>query len=709
MPTLTPRRLVLSLLALLALLALRAARAAAARKPSSGPQPVVFFVSPHGNDAWSGRRPDPGGKDGPFATLERARAAVRALHRRQTPPRPIRVVLRGGTYFLNRPLLFGPEDSGTPAAPVLYAAAPGETVILSGGRRLPGGRWGQVNGRKAWVVELPAVKARTWRFRQLFVNGERRPRPRLPRQGEYRIEALPGYDPQAGGYAFLAGTRQFVYQGNDIQPWRNLRDVEVIGISRWIDQRLPIQRVEPDRRLVTFDRTSLFTLDESSGRPSVYWVENVLEALDTPGQWYLDRPQGRLYYLPRPGEDMPAAAIIAPRLPQVVQVAGRAGAPVHDLHFERLHFAHTEWQPPAGWSSSLQAAVDLPGALFFDGARRCSVRDCTIEQTGGYAVEVGVGCEEIEIARNRMVDLGAGGVKIGHFFSYEPNERGRRREAAMPRGPRSRRITVADNVIARGGRLVAAGVGVFVGDNPENRVVHNHIFDLRYSGISVGSVQEFKPSHATGNIVEYNHVHDIGQGMLSDIGGIYTNSISPGTRLRYNVVHDVRCREYGGWGIYLDESSSEILVEKNLVYRCNSASFFPHINRDITVVNNIFACGGKSQIERAGNVTQFEFRFERNIVYYNEGTMVGYWNTANRSFACDHNLYWNASGAPITFDGKSLAEWQQAGQDPNSLLADPLFVNPEHGDFRLRPGSPAPRIGFQPWDFSSAGPRPRSP
>jgi hypothetical protein len=430
---------------------------------------------------------------------------------------------------------------------------------------------GEVNGQKAWVVDLPEVKAGQWRFRQLFVNGERRSRPRLPRQGEYRIESLPGYDPKAGGYAFLQGTRQFVYGGTDIQSWRNLRDVEVVGITRWIDNRLPIERVDAERRLVTFDRPSLFALVETSEQPSVYWVENVFEALDTPVQWYLDRPQGRLYYLPRPGAELPSAEIIAPRLPQVVRVVGHEGNPVHDLHFEGLCFAHTEWEAPADWASSLQAAVDVPGALFFDWARRCSVRDGAIEHVGTYGVEVGVGCMDLEIAHNRMVDLGAGGVKIGHFISYEPNERGRRREAAMPRGPHSQRITVADNEIGHGGRLMAAGVGVFVGDNPGNKIIHNHIFDLRYSGISVGSVQEFRASQATDNIIEYNHVHDIGQGMLSDMGGIYTNSVSPGTRIRYNVVHDVRCREYGGWGIYDDESSSDILIEKNLVYRCSSA------------------------------------------------------------------------------------------------------------------------------------------
>ena len=118
----------------------------------------------------------------------------------------------------------------------------------------------------------------------------------------------------------------------------------------------------------------------------------------------------------------------------------------------------------------------------------------------------------------------------------------------MPTGPRSQRITISDNEISRCGRVTPEAVGVFLGDNPNNKIVHNHIYDVFYSGISVGSVQDFGPSQATSNTVEYNHVHDIGQGMLSDLAAIYTCS-SPGTRIRYNLVHDVSRREYGGWGI----------------------------------------------------------------------------------------------------------------------------------------------------------------
>jgi hypothetical protein len=669
---------------------------------------TVFFVSPQGQDQWSGKLDAPGDNDGPFATVSRAREAVRESLKTRKERHRTRVVLRAGTYHLDSPLEFGPQDSGTEKAPVVYAAAAGEKVILSGGRRLEGGRWGEIRGHKAWIVDIPAAKENQWRFRQLFVDGIRCPRTRLPREGEYRIESLPGYT----GDFLRSPTKQFVYASGHIVPvWRNLHDVEVVAITRWLDNRLPIESVNAQTRTVTFDRASLFAL-VAGDKPGPYWVENVFEALDAPGEWYLDRPQGVLYYLPRPREVMTSAEIVAPRLSQVVRVVGRPGEPVHDLRFEGLTFAHTEWQPPADYVSSLQAGIEVPGALLFDYAERCAVTDCGIEHIGNYAVEVNVGCADIEIARNRITDIGAGGIRIGHFFSWETDgtgnltERGLQRKASMPTGTHSRRITVADNEISHCGRFTPEAVGIFVGDNANNRIVHNHIYDVFYSGISVGSVQDFGPCQAKGNVIEYNHVHDIGHGLLSDLAGIYTCS-TPDSRVRYNLVHDVSRRDYGGWGIYPDEGSHDLLIQKNLVYRCQDGALFAHHNRDITVENNIFAFNGAAQVERGG-VGGFELNCRRNIVCYREGMAVGSYGSGNSGrnvCAFDDNLYWNASGQPVRFGNLTLAEWQALGHDQKSRIADPLFADPDKGEFTLRPGSPAAQIGFESWDFSTAGPR----
>jgi hypothetical protein len=176
------------------------------------------------------------------------------------------------------------------------------------------------------------------------------------------------------------------------------------------------------------------------------------------------------------------------------------------------------------------------------------------------------------------------------------------------------------------------------------------------------------------------------------------------------VVHDVARRDYGGWGIYTDEGSHDTLIQKNLVYRCQDGALFVHHSRSITAENNIFALNRITQVDRGG-IGGFELRFERNLVYYLEGKAVGDYGSRHCGrdvCAFDRNLYWNASGKQLLFAKMGFAEWQTTGQDTNSFIADPLFVDPEKGDFRLRPNSPAAQIGFEPWDFSMIGPRPSS-
>lgn len=671
-------------------------------------QSAEFFVSVRGKDSWSGKLADPTQNDGPFATVMRAQAAVRSLLSSGKSPEPIRVIIRSGTYYLEAPLEFEPRDSGEPENPVIYAAAAGERAVFSGGRLLKEGHSERIHGRKAWSLDVPEVKRGEWRFRQLFINGQRRPRTRLPEKGEYQIESLPGYT----GDFLRSPTKQFIYRAGEIESrWRNLEDVEIVAMTRWLENRLPIESVNEKTRTVTFDRPSLFAL-LSGEKPGPYWIENVFEALDTPGQWYLDRPTGKLSYLLLPGEETSALEVIAPRLSQLVRVRGRPGTPVHDLRFQGLTFAHTEWQPPADYASSLQAGIEVPGALFFDYAERCAMTDGVIEHIGNYGIEVGVGCAGIEIARNHLTDIGAGGIRVGHFFSWETDgsgkltERGIQRKAAMPKGPHSERITIADNEISRCGRFTREAVGIFVGDNSRNEIIHNHVHDLFYSGISVGSVQDFGPRQAVSNVVEFNHVHNIGQGMLSDLAGIYTCS-TPGTRLAFNVVHDVARRDYGGWGIYTDEGSHEMLIENNLVYRCQDGALFVHHSRDITARNNIFALTQHAAIDRGG-IGGFELTCERNLVYCLIGKAVGDYGSAHLGrdvCAFNKNLYWNASGQPLLFANKNFAEWRAIGHDQGGIIADPLFRDPLAGDFQLRPGSPAEQIGFRSWDLSTVGPR----
>jgi hypothetical protein len=667
-------------LALAAVVGLGAAAAAAA--------PADFYVAPNGRDTWSGKlsAPNRARTDGPFASVHAAQDAVRRIRSSRPGTRRIVVLIRKGDYELDAPITIGPDESGTPEGPTVYAAYLGEKPVLSGGRRLSG--WRAVGNR--WVLDLPEVRDGRWRFSQLFVNGQRRYRPRLPKNGFYHIESEATPSSAAAG----RGYDRFVYRAGDIKAeWKNRADVDVLCFQSWTMARMRIGDLDAATRTIrtaapTIAAVGFFSLAQGNR----YIVENVREALTEPGEWYLDATTGVLEYLPMPGESLATADIRAPFLEAVVQMQGDVAARrwVENVELRGLTFAHTNWVcPPDGYQAP-QAEVVLPGAIRATGARRCRLDGCTITHTGAYAVEFGAACQGMTIENCRITDMGAGGVKLGETSG-----------AADP-DLLSGGHTVRNCLIAHGGRLHPAGIGVWIGASPNNTVSHNEICDLYYSAISVGWSWGYAPTASHRNTLEYNYAHHIGQGVLSDMGATYTLGTGAGSVQRFNHFHDIESFGYGGWGIYFDEGTTGMLAENNLVYRCKSAGFHQHYGRDNIVRNNIFAMNRESQLMRTRAEEHLSFTFERNIVYWDTGALLAS-NWSGDKFRLDSNLYWRKGGKPFDLAGKTLAEWQASGQDGRSMVADPMFVDPEKLDFRLRPGSPAARIGFVPFDIRPAG------
>jgi hypothetical protein len=258
-----------------------------------------------------------------------------------------------------------------------------------------------------------------------------------------------------------------------------------------------------------------------------------------------------------------------------------------------------------------------------------------------------------------------------------------------------------------------------------NLVAHNHIHHGGYTGISVGWVWGYGRSISRDNIVVKNHIHHIGQGLLSDMGGIYTLGVSPGTVLKGNHIHHVEANHYGGWGIYNDEGSSHILIENNVVHDTKFAGYNIHYAKELTVRNNIFACGRLQQLSRSRVEPHKSVFFENNIVYWTEGKLLdNKWNDEEyefymnpkgdrgtvkqtRTFEMDYNVYFNPNltREQVDMNGLTWSQWQQRGLDNHSIYTDPLFVDPRQRDFRLQANSPAFKLGFQPIDMSDVGPR----
>jgi hypothetical protein len=214
------------------------------------------------------------------------------------------------------------------------------------------------------------------------------------------------------------------------------------------------------------------------------------------------------------------------------------------------------------------------------------------------------------------------------------------------------------------------------------------------------------------NIIEYNHIHHIGQGWLNDMGAIYTLAVQPGTVIRYNLLHDVECADYGGAGIYFDAGSAEIVAEKNLVYRTSTGGFHQNYGKNNIVRNNIFLFGHDSQIELGSNPGTpglpgpNQYLFERNIVIWDaDGKFLASpWRDTD--VVLQKNLYWQQGNPEPKFGPLSWSKWRARGLDAGSMLADPRFVDPAKDDFRLQADSPAFPLGFESFDLSHVGPRP---
>jgi Right handed beta helix region len=683
----------------------------AASVPAPKPAPGVFFVATNGNDHWSGQLPAPSrkGTDGPFATLPRALKAVRDARQQGAAEfrQPATVFLCGGTYFVEAPIVLTPEDSD-----LLLTACPGTTPVLSGGRPITGWKEVAVEGKKLWAADVPEVRNGKWLFRELWVNDRRATRARHPNKGYLSITELPDKAPE-----WTQGQTRFRFREGDLKAWGTVTNAEVVAMTKWVESRLPVVKVDEKERIVSFGKRSVFGMEAGD----LYYVEGAFEFMDEPGEWYLDPAGGMLYYLPLPGERLDALQAIAPALPQVFRVEGRpeAGKLVERVTLRGLTFSHAEWCFPTGFQSGKnkpniqpepkaevggfgQAAVGVPGAFWGEGLRNCVFENCRFTHLGGYGLELTRGCQANRILRCEFSDLGAGGLKIGETSI---------RTLATDQTSGNE---VSNCRIYDGGKMFHSAIGIWIGQSPDNRLTHNLIHDFYYTGISIGWTWGYGTALASNNTVAFNHIHHIGVKsngdgpILSDMAGIYTLGKQPGTTIRNNLWHDMAGIRYGGWGIYFDEGSSGILAESNVVYRTTHGGFHQHYGETNIVRNNIFAFARDQQIQRSRNEPHESFAFVTNIVYFETGNLLGSEWSGDANYQMDWNVYFDTrSGAAVDklpVGPCTWQKWRERGHDRHSLVADPLFVAPQQNDFRLQANSPALKLGFHPIDLSHVGP-----
>ena len=623
---------------------------------------------------------------GPISTPLAARDAARAA------PKPARISIAPGVYPVTETLTLGKDDS--------QVTWTGSNATFIAGKPITG--W-QKSAGGLWKATLPD---KAWKFEQLWINGRRATLARSPNKGFYHItEAVgagvfPDLKENMNFNAFSIAQEQYKVLKNI--PLAERDNVLLTVTHAWAVAQCRIKDMNDEVLAIRIKGRSRYPFVEFEPDQR-WWVENFRAALDAPGEWFLDRAQGEVLYLPLPGEDMTKAKVIAPIVDKFLVIKD-----AHDVRFEDVSFQYSNHLYPADGLHDTQAATTTQGSIEIEDSSAIHFTHCEIAHTGLHAIWFKNGCSDSFVTHCHLHDLGGGGVYVG--------------ETARPADERvNHHITIDDSIIHHGGRLHPSACGVVLTHTQHCAVTQCDIADLYYTGISAGWNWGYGDTASRETLVENNHIHHLGWAYLSDMGGYYGLGTSPGTIVRGNHVHHVASHRYGGWGLYNDEGSADTLMENNLVHDTWNAGFHQHYGYFNTVRNNIFAFGHTAQIQASRNEARLRFRYTNNIVVWDPASPLldgGEWNwklfdkpergDPKDSLVFRKNLYWPTDGkvpAKLTKTHFTWDEWRKMGRDKDSLFADPLFEDIAKRDFRLKPNSPAEKIGFKPWDLTLAGVR----
>jgi len=719
-----------------------------------------FYVAPNGRDDWSGRVAEPMANftDGPFATLTRARNAVRAL-KKLSGKKDFVVRIRGGTYLIRETLVFSLEDSAPDGGTITYAAFRNEEPILSSGVPIRG--WRRLGENppglpaaardKVWVADLPQGLDRLF---SLYDGLERLPRART--NGFTPPEFVKPNQP-LDQFRFPAGT---------MKNWPDLKEAELLVIPSCdyemnilpialVDERAGLAKTalapsRPIGRVKYFDKT--------------LWVANLIEALDQPGEWVSSAAQRKIYLWPK--GNRPGDGIVAPGLTELVKVEGQIDYEgprdrlVQGLAFQGLTFAHTErlpWHGYTGWS--LQHSWEMfdrpTAAVRLRGASACAVEGCRFTATSGTGIRLDLTCQKNRIIGSEFSHVGGMAILLAGYGPGTKNSNDHNE--------------VVNNWVHHTGEVDWATPAIMVWQSGSNHVAHNLIHNTPYTGIAVNGrvsmgrddvsgdasravrwreIGNVKTSfdwsewydyekflHARENRVEKNDIHHVMESM-GDGNGIYISGGGRANHIYQNFVHDCTGTHMGA-GIRCDDVQNETIVEGNVIYRINSVQVGVSMTGRNHILNNIIADIRPSPRKmRPANIVHGYIcvpglypygtknarldltgaRIERNIVYCPGNDYLPV--LEYRSFSTgpgdrlkgthtDHNLYWCPADA--AWGQRYLDGQKSLGVENESLCADPQFVDIEMGDLRLKPDSPAWKLGFQRIDLASIGLLPNHP
>lgn len=617
---------------------------------------------------------------------------------RQKKSENITVWLHAGTYNLSDTIALSEMKN------VSFCAAPGEKVSVTAVREISGWTETTVNGVRAWVTDMDEGE----NFNSLFRGDEKLSVTKYPENGYLLVKAP---DRSASvftdettpwpGYCY-GDTAFFTNKDLKLDSLYNTSDVQIKLMHYWFCEKTTLTSYENGRISVKMPCSMKIQKNDR------YFLENVFEALDAPGEWYHDTVKNKLYYIPQDGDDIRTTVLTAPTENILFDLSD-----CENIRFNGITVKNTDWcystsDPSVGWLGQYDMLFpqgNLECAGVFDITKSSGIRfeNCDFLNIGNGAIRFQRLCNNCSVTGCTFREIGSNVIFINGYNTEDVKQQ-------------TYNIEVTDNLIEGYGRNFPSGIGILSTHARNCTFSHNEIHDGYYTAISCGWMWGYAYSVSDYNEISENHIYDIGQGWLSDMGGIYTLGIQTHTVIRNNRIHSVAADPneggYGGWGIYLDEGSSGITVYQNLVYDCGSNGFHQHYGKDNLVQNNIFALSRNGEIQVTRYEEHNELHLSGNIIVTNNTPVYRY--TKAGKFTDDKNLYWDMTNGKHVMSSKGENVYfgnrqhklvlRLMGYYKGGVYADPLFRDPMHFDFTLADNSPALKaIGFTPWNYNTAG------
>jgi len=560
---------------------------------------VDIYVSPKGSDA------NNGSKTQPMATVTAALRKAREL-RRMDAAGDIHIILQGGVYVLNEPIMIRAED-GADAATFIEAAA-GEQPVLSGGVKIGG--WKKMSAPvaglsvfakgKIWVADVPMVPARagtdgngrSFEFRQLWVNDVKAVRAKsVNGDAMQRILNWSKKDescwiptPVFAGLQNVNGVELFIHQWWAIAMLR-IKKMEVHGDSTQLFFHQPESKIQNEHPWPAP------WLSKETGNSAFYLV-NALQFLDEPGEWYADVMHQKIYYWPRSNENMLTASVVVPYLETLVQMEGTIDAPVQHIFFKGISFQHSGWLRPSHYGHvphqagmymteayklkpagtkenprlDNQAWIGRPAAAVeISFADKTGFENCRFEHLASTGLDYHKGVHDNLVKGNLFKDIGGTAILAGVYSDEE-------HEIHLPYNPKDQRevcdgMVISNNLITDVTNEDWSCVGIGLGYTRNSLIEHNEVENVSYSGISMGWGWTAVANAMKNNKIVSNRIHHYGKHNY-DCSGIYTLSAQPGSVISENYIDSIYKAPYAHlpshwFYLYTDEGSSGIIVKNN--------------------------------------------------------------------------------------------------------------------------------------------------